>query len=147
MTPGRSLTDGVVVLTAAAAALGAFHPWDRALVVGAVVALLALRGPRVVLVPLAVALLTSGLAQRSLDGLDELEAGPVVGEVTLVRQGAAPGVDPEPDRGRELLHARLEGVVAAHRPQHGCGEVGSPWVGRAQGHGGHPQDAAGGVST
>ena len=33
------------------------------------------------------------------------------------------GVDPEPDRGRELLHAALERVVPAHRPEHRAGEV------------------------
>jgi competence protein ComEC len=116
-----------VVLTAAAAALGAFHPWDRALVVGAVVALLALRGPRVVLVPLAVALLTSGLAQRSLDGLDELEAGPVVGEVTLVSDPApAPfggGVRADVRLAGRRLEARAQGPAAHALADRLAGEV------------------------
>ena len=45
------------------------------------------------------------------------------GELALGRQGGPERVDPQPDRGRELLHARLERVVAAHRPQHRFGQV------------------------
>ena len=47
---------------------------------------------------------------------------------------AAARVDAEPDRGRQLLHARLERVVPAHRPQHRLGEV----AGRGRRSRGHP---------
>jgi hypothetical protein len=40
-------------------------------------------------------------------------------------------VDAEPDRGRELLDARLEGVMPAHRPQHGPRQVGQLLSGHA----------------
>ena len=78
-----------------------------------------------------------GAAAAAAPGLDEprlpqrgdglAQRGPAdgqpLGELALGRQQAADGVDPEPDRGRQLLDAALEGVVTAHRPEHRSGEV------------------------
>ena len=52
-----------------------------------------------------------------------------LGELALGRSVLPVRVDAQPDRGRELLDAGLEGVVTADRPQHDLGEVGRPAVG------------------
>ena len=82
-----------MVVAALGAAIGALHPAGWSLIAGALAAVTAVIGRRAAIVPLAVALLASGLAQRSLDGLDETEAAVLVGEATLVS-------DPTPSFGR-----------------------------------------------
>ena len=91
---------------------------------------------------LAVALLASGLAQRSLDGLDGVEPGIVAGEVTLLSDPAPhfEGVRVDVRWGHRRLEAHARGVSAdALRPRL-AGEVvtvrgtvrpvepGQPWL-------------------
>lgn len=99
--PGR-LSDRVAVITALGAALGALHPARWPLAAGAVAIVAALLGRRAAVVPVAVALLASGLSQRSLDGLGGVEAAVVAGEVTLVS-------DPTPSYGGLRVDVRVGG--------------------------------------
>ena len=59
----------------------------------------------------------AGAAQAG-DGLAQRRRGthPALGELPLRRQRRPEREDAEPDRRGQLLHAALEGVVAAHRP-------------------------------
>ncbi len=96
------MTDRWLLVTAAAATLGAVMPWGPGLALGALLVLLprGLRHPcRLVL---AAGLLASGLAQRSLDGLDGLEERMVVGEVALL-------TDPRPSFGGLRVDVRVGG--------------------------------------
>lgn len=90
------------MLGAVGAAVGAHHPARWCLVAGVLAALVAVVGPRVVLAPVAVALVVSGLAQRSLDGLDGVEEGLLDGDVTLL-------TDPEPAYGGLRIDVRAAG--------------------------------------
>ncbi len=75
--------------------------------------------PRPRVVSTSPACRSAAIASRSVARLTASR----VGQVALRRQGAPGRVDPQPDRGGELLHARLEGVVTAHRAQHRPGQV------------------------
>lgn len=112
-------------MLALAAALGALHPSRAALVVGAFVALIAMAWRSVGLLGAGLALLVSGLAQRSLDGLDGVREGSFSGEVELVS-------DPEPSFGGVRVHvrsggrrleARADGAAASALTERLAGEV------------------------
>ncbi len=94
------MRDRWAIALALTTAAGALRPSDVPVVVGALVVLgaLAARWPSVLC--FGVALLASALAQRALDGLTELSAGPVAGEITLL-------TDPEPSPGGLRADARL----------------------------------------
>ncbi len=125
MIPLGRWSDRTVVVAALGAAIGALHPAGWSLIAGALAAVTAVIGRRAAIVPLAVALLASGLAQRSLDGLDETEAAVLVGEATLVS-------DPTPSfaglrvdvrvAGRRL-EARASGASARALTDRLAGEV------------------------
>ena len=108
-----------------AAALGALHPSRSSLIAGAFVALMAIAWRSVALLGVGLALVVSGLAQRSLDGLDGVQEGPFSGEVELVS-------DPEPSfggvrvdvrSGGRRLEARAEGAAADALTERLAGEV------------------------
>jgi competence protein ComEC len=141
VTPLGRLSDRTVVVAALGAVIGALHPARWSLIASALAAAVALVGRRAAVVPLAVALLVSGLADRSLDGLDEMEAAVVAGEATLVG-------DPTPSfeglrvdvrlAGRRL-EARADGASARALADRLAGEVvrmrgelrptqGEPWL-------------------
>jgi competence protein ComEC len=88
------------VALAASAALGALRPSPVPIALAAGVALVGLvrRWPAVLC--LGVALLASGLAQRAVDGLDGVRAGPVGAQVTLL-------TDPEVRGSLVVAEARL----------------------------------------
>ncbi len=92
MNATRWFSDRVVVATAVGAAAGALHPARWALLAGIVLGIVSLIGRRAALIPLAALLVTSGLAQRSLAGLDGVQETLLVGDVTLL-------TDPEPSFG------------------------------------------------
>ncbi|MGH9083911.1 MAG: ComEC/Rec2 family competence protein [Acidimicrobiales bacterium] len=104
------MPDRWVVALAGAATLGALRPSELPLLVGIALTLGALAARRPALLCLGVAVLTSSLGGRALDGLHGLEAAPAVGEMTLV-------TDPEPAYGGIRATARLDGrrleVIAA----------------------------------
>ena len=103
MKPAPRLSDRLAVLSACSAALGALHPAPWTLGAAAVVAAsILLRRRSLGLLPLVVALLASGLAQRSLDGLDGTPARVVAADVTLVS-------DPVPSFGGLRVDVRLGG--------------------------------------
>ena len=111
---GRSLA------MAAAAVAGALVPERASLVVGLVAAASAvvLRWPAVRW--LVVALLASGLAQRSLEGLRGVEPGIVAGEVTLLSDPTPhfDGVRVDVRWGHRRLEAQARGISAdALRPR------------------------------
>lgn len=96
------MPDRWIVALAASAALGAVRPSPVPLLVGAVATLLALAARRPALLCLAIALCTSSLAQRAIDGLRGLEAAHVHAEVVLL-------TDPEPSFDGLRAEARLGG--------------------------------------
>lgn len=96
------MSTRLAVAAALAAALGALHPSSEGLGLAAVVGLLAAGTRRRSLVPIAVALLVSGLAHRSLDGLEGVREQVVAGEVELVG-------DPTPAFGGVRVDVRHEG--------------------------------------
>jgi competence protein ComEC len=108
------VSDWWVVAMAAASFAGALGAIDGVvrpvpLVVGVVLAGVALAARRPALLCLAVALLAAALAQRSLAGLDPPPSGRVAAEVTLV-------ADPVPDgRGGVKVDVRLDGRRLAAR--------------------------------
>ena len=85
---------------ALAAGVGALRPASAALVVGGLLAAAALVLRRPLLLCVGVALLTSGLAHRSLAGLAGVDPAVVEGEITLLS-------DPEPAPGGVRAEARL----------------------------------------
>jgi len=112
--------DARALALAAAASAGALVPARGALSIGVVLvpAAALVRWPA--LRWLAVALLASGLAQRSLDGLGGLEPGLVVGEVTLLSDPTPhfEGVRVDVRWGHRRLEAQARGVSAdALRPR------------------------------
>lgn len=135
------MKDRGAVLVAAAAAVGAWHPSKPAFGVGAVLLLAAVRWRRTALVCLAVGLLVSGLAQRSLDGLDGVMEATVAGEATLLSDPTPSfgGLRVDVRLGHRRLEARVEGVAAAALEDRLAGEVvrirgtvepvnGQPWL-------------------
>jgi hypothetical protein len=76
--------DRWAVALAAAVAIGALRPSGVPLLLAIGVGLLGVVARRPLLVCLAAGLLASGLAQRSLDGLDGLRPAPVHAVVTLL---------------------------------------------------------------
>ena len=119
------LSDRVAVATAVGAAAGALHPARWALLTGIVLGVVTLIGRRAALIPLAALLVTSGLAQRSLDGLDGVRETLLVGDVTLL-------TDPEPSfgglrvdvrAGGRRLEARAGGASARALADRLAGEV------------------------
>jgi len=117
--------DRWVVAMAGAAAAGALHPFRPALVVGAGALVLALVARRPVLVCVAVGVLASGLAQRSLDGLDELEQGLVIGEAILLTDPAPSfgGLQADVRLGGRRFLARADGSAARTLEARLAGEV------------------------
>lgn len=101
-------------MLALGAALGALHPNRSLVVAGMVVTLIATAWRSVGLLGLGLALLVSGLAQRSLDGLDELQPGSFAGEVELVSdpEPSFGGVRADVRLGGRRLEARAEGIAA-----------------------------------
>ena len=129
------------LVLAAAACAGALLPARGSLVPGALVALAAalVRWPALRWV--AVALLASGLSQRSLDGLDGIGEGDVAAEVTLLSDPVPrfDGVRVDVRWGERRLEARAEGVAADEIRPRLAGEVlqvrgevrpasGQPWL-------------------
>ena len=117
--------DGRALVLAAAATAGALVPARGSLSIG--VALLAatalLRWP--VLRWLAVALLASGMSQRSLDGLDGVTPALVAGELTLLSDPRPhfEGVRVDVRWGHRRLEARARGASADALRQRLAGEV------------------------
>ena len=114
-----------MVATAVGAAAGALHPARWGLLAGIVLGVVSLIGRRAALIPLAALLVTSGLAQRSLDGLDGVRETLLVGDVTLL-------TDPEPSfgglradvrAGGRRLEARANGASARALADRLAGEV------------------------
>ena len=101
-------------MLALGAALGALHPNRSLFVAGMVVTLIAAAWRSVGLLGVGLALLVSGLAQRSLDGLDELQPGSFAGEVELVGdpEPSFGGVRADVRLGGRRLEARAEGAAA-----------------------------------
>jgi len=127
-TPER-LADRLAVLAALGAAAGALHPvrwsWVVAALVAASVAATAMSGRRVVLVPVMLALVASGLAQRALDGLEGVEEAMLVGEVTLLSDPTPSfgGLRAEVRVGGRRMEAHLDGVAADALADALAGEV------------------------
>jgi competence protein ComEC len=134
--------DARALALAAAAVAGAVAPARGALAAGVVVAIGAAVARWPALRWLAVALVASGLAQRSLDGLDGVEPGLLTSEVTLLS-------DPAPNfdgvrvdvrwAGRRLqatadgiaadaLRPRLAGEIVAVRGSVRAADPGKPWL-------------------
>lgn len=120
-----TMTDRWAVMVAVGAAAGALHPSGPAFALGVLALGVAVCWRRPMLVCVAVGLLTSGLGQRALDGLDGVEERTVVGEVTLLS-------DPTPSFGGlrvdvrlagRRLEARADGVAAAALEDRLAGEV------------------------
>lgn len=113
------------MLVAAAAAAGAWHPSRPAMAVGVMLLIAAVRWRRTALVCLAAGLLTSGLAQRSLDGLDGLVEATVVGDATLLGDPTPSfgGLRVDVRLGHRRLEARADGVAAAALEERLAGEV------------------------
>ena len=112
--------DGRALVLAAAATAGALVPRSGCLSLAVVVvpAAALLRWPVVRWV--AVALLASGMAERSLDGLDGVEPGVVAGEVTLLSDPTPhfEGVRVDVRWGHRRLEAHAQGIAAeALRPR------------------------------
>lgn len=120
-----SQRDRLAVLTAVAAVIGALHPARPALVVGLVGAVLVAAGRRWVLLPMIVGLLASGLAQRSLDGLDGVRPALIAGEVTLVSDPVPSmgGLRVDVRAGGRRLEARAQGASANALTDRMAGEV------------------------
>lgn len=118
------MSDRWALALAAAAAAGALRP--SAFPVFAALALLVAarlaRRPRLLCVGLA--LLTSGLGQRALDGLHGVTAGPVRGEVTLLSdpEPAPGGVRAEVRLGHHRFELRASGSLAGEIEDHLAGE-------------------------
>lgn len=97
-------------------AVGSSRPWAPGLVVGAGIALagLAPRCRRPALLVLAVGVVASGLAHRSLAGLDGLTERNILAEVTLVGDPVPSfgGVRVDVRWGGRRLEARAQGVAA-----------------------------------
>ncbi|MFL6207193.1 MAG: ComEC/Rec2 family competence protein, partial [Acidimicrobiales bacterium] len=109
-------TSGLAV----AAVIGALVPARGALVAAVVAAGVAATVRWPVLRWIAVGLLASGLAQRSLDGLDGITEGIVAGDVTLLSDPVPSfeGVRADVRWGDRRLEARAEGIAAdALRPR------------------------------
>lgn len=104
------MNDRWIVALAASAALGAVRPSPVPLLVGAVATVLALALQRPALLCVAVAISTSSLAQRAIDGLEGLDAAAVRAEVVLL-------TDPEPSfdglRAEAVLDGRHVGLRAS----------------------------------
>ena len=122
------MSDRWAVAAAVAAAIGALRPSAPLLLAGAGAAVISLVvGPhaRPAFLCLAVGLAASGLAQRSLDGLDGVQEASVVGNVTLLS-------DPTPSfggfrmdvrLGHRRLEARADGSARAAIADRLAGEV------------------------
>jgi len=117
--------DGTALLLAAAAGVGAMHPASGYLWVGVGLSVVAALSRWPVMACLAVALLASGLAQRSIDGLDELEPGAVAADVTLLSDPAPHfgGVRVDVRWGRRHLEAQARGISADVLRDRLAGEV------------------------
>jgi competence protein ComEC len=117
--------DAKALALAVAAALGALAPARGSLWVGVGLAAAAGLSRRPVLAGLAVALLASGLAQRSLDGLDGLDAGVVATEATLLSDPAPHfgGVRVDVRVGHRRLEAKAQGASADTLRERLAGEV------------------------
>lgn len=100
---------------AVSAALGAARPSAAPLVLAGLVVVAAWGWRLPVLLSLGVSLLTSGLAARSLAGLDGVEAGPVAASVELVSDPVASfgGVRAEARLGGRRVELRATGTAAA----------------------------------
>ncbi len=96
------IDDRRAALCAVATVVGALHPSDSTLALGAATAVACAGLRRAVLLVLAAGLLASGLAQRALDGLDGVAERSVVAEVTLLS-------DPAPSFGGLRMDVRLGG--------------------------------------
>src|SRR5688500_10836001 len=96
------MTDRWAVAVAVAAVVGAWRGAGVPLLVAALVLLGAVVARQPVVVCLGVAVLAGALADRSLAGLDGLQPGIVVGEVTLL-------TDPEPGAGGLQAEVRWGG--------------------------------------
>lgn len=112
------------VALAGSAALGALRPSPAPLVGAAVLLALALALRSSVVLCLTAAVLVSGLAQRSLAGLDGVREGPVAGEITLVADPVATASGMRADaslRGRRV-ELRAAGSAAEALAPHLAGE-------------------------
>ena len=120
-----SFSPAVAVAVAGAAALGALHPARPSLGAGLAVVVLALVGRQNGLLILAVGLMVSGLAQRSLDGLAGVRPGPWAGEVELVSDPVPSfgGLRVDVRVGGHRLEARAEGPAAEALQGRLAGEV------------------------
>ena len=107
-------SDRAAVVLALAAAFGAMHPSRPCLVAGILVVVVAVAWRLPVVLIVGVGLVVSGLAQRSLDGLDGVRAGPFLGEVELVGdpQPSFGGVRVDVRAGGRRLEARADGAAA-----------------------------------
>lgn len=116
--------DARALALAAAAAAGALQPSRAALWVGVGLAVVASLGRRALWLA-AVALLASGLAQRSLDGLDDLRPGAVDGEVVLLGDPAPSfdGLRVDVRWGGRRLEASARGPAADSLRDRLAGEV------------------------
>jgi competence protein ComEC len=125
VTADRWPSDRLAVVTAVSAAAGALVPDRRSLALGALVALMGALGRWTLVAPAVVALAVSGLAQRSLDGLDGVEPAVVAGEVTLLTDPVASfgGVRADVRVQGRRLEARADGVAARALGDRLAGEV------------------------
>jgi competence protein ComEC len=119
------VTHRAAVVVAAAAVAGAWHPSRPAFGVGAFLLVVVLPWRRTALVCLAVGLLASGLAQRSLDGLDGIAEATVEGDATLLSDPTPSfgGLRVDVGLGHRRLEARADGVAATALEDRLAGEV------------------------
>jgi competence protein ComEC len=117
--------DRHAVALAGAAAVGALLPARGCLWLGLGLGVAAVLSRWPVVAWFAVALLASGLAQRSLDGLDGLEPGAVAADVTLLSDPSPHfgGVRADVRWGQRRLEAHAQGVAADALRDRLAGEV------------------------
>lgn len=116
--------DRWAVALAGCAALGALRPSPVPLAAGLVVLALAVLGRAPLVLCVGVAVLVSGLASRSLAGLDGVVDGPVAGVVTLVSDpvATASGLRVDASLGGRRVELRAAGQAAAALAEHLAGE-------------------------
>jgi site-specific DNA recombinase len=119
------VTERWALVLAAAAVVGAHHPHHLPVMGLVALVVVAWRRHWLPVACLAMALLTGGLTQRSLDGLEGAVVTDVIGEVVLISdpKPAASGVRAEARAGTRRLELRARGTAAEALAPRLAGEV------------------------